>query len=214
MPKKFLTIVFFVTLFGQDISTLALDLFWVYFVHLRYTGKKDSLSKLEGVSSFFSFFFFWVGGGSWFFVLFWIFFVWVGFAICLFAFCSIYRLRPSISSALMLIFLHSFMTVVFNNSGIFSSFCMFLVITLLPIMIRPIHSGNKCNSVSQVCKKSLFMLRSLLSMWPFHKYFFQFVLCKQLPLSACELHASYHCHILTLGSGRNSKVSALVYTLW
>lgn len=58
MPKKFLTIVFFVTLFGQDISTLALDLFWVYFVLLRYTGKKDSLSKLEGVSSFFSFYFF------------------------------------------------------------------------------------------------------------------------------------------------------------
>lgn len=70
MPKKFLTIVFFVTLFGQDICTIALDLFWVYFVLLRYTGKKDSLlSKLEGVSSFLFFFFFPAGGGgNWFFV--------------------------------------------------------------------------------------------------------------------------------------------------
>lgn len=92
------------------------------------------------------------------------FLVRVGFATCLFVFCFIYRLSPSISSALMLIFLHSFVTVVFNNSGILSSFCMFLVITLLPIMIRSIHSGNKCNSVSHVCKRSFFMWGSLLSM--------------------------------------------------
>lgn len=48
VPQKILTIFFFVALFGQGISTIALDLFWIYFVLLKYTGKKDSLSKLVG----------------------------------------------------------------------------------------------------------------------------------------------------------------------
>lgn len=74
VPQKILTIFFFVALFGQGISTIALDLFWVYFVLLKYTGKKDSLSKLVGGFLPLVFFFVW-------------FFLCVGFLFCFIFVC-------------------------------------------------------------------------------------------------------------------------------